>query len=170
MTVYYKGRFHRSRNELIWNSFCRRRLSIARYKIFGSRFISGSDVIMSALYAVAAAAAMLLSGAAHSLTYYATQELARMSREITSKHFKNSKCLALVTDHNNDVTDHLHPMEIPVLQVSLPSETIKDSKIPTSGLHSARSEQPFSVPSEHRYQRMIIEEYRRLGCDAVWLL
>lgn len=84
------------------------------------------------------AAVMLLAGAAHSLTNYATEELARMSREITSKHFKKSKCLALVTDHKNDMMDRLHPLDIPVLQVHLPFETMKDFRIPTSGLHCAR--------------------------------
>jgi hypothetical protein len=83
-------------------------------------------------------AIILLCGAAHSLTNHPTEELARMSREITSKYFKTSKCLALVTlvtDHSNDIMDLLHPLDIPVLQVRLPSETMKDSRIPTSGLH-----------------------------------
>jgi hypothetical protein len=91
---------------------------------------------MSAL-AAAAAALLFLSGAEPSLTDYATEELARMSRDITSKHFRMSKCVALVTDHNNGIMDRLHPLEIPVLQVHLPFETIKDSRIPTSGLHGA---------------------------------
>jgi hypothetical protein len=80
------------------------------------------------------AAVMLLFGATHSLSNYATEELARMSRKITSKHFERSKCLALVTDHNNDIMNSLHPLDIPVLRIRLPFDTIKDSRIPTSGL------------------------------------
>jgi hypothetical protein len=118
----------------------------------GTRFIPGTGVIMSAL-AAAAAVLVFLSGAAPSLTSYATEELARMSRVITAKHFRMSKCVALVTDHNNGITDLLQPLEIPVLQVHLPFETIKDSKIPTSGLQGAKlKKQPFTAP-----QRMIIE-------------
>jgi hypothetical protein len=63
-----------------------------------------------------------------------TEELARMSREIASRHFLKSTCVALVTDNNNDIVDYIHPLDIPVLHVHLPLAVMKDSKVQPSGL------------------------------------
>jgi hypothetical protein len=124
---------------------------------------------MSALNVVAAV--VFLTGAANSLTNYATEELARMTREITSKHFKKSKCVALVTDHNNGIIDRLYPLEIPVLQVRLPFETNKESRMATSGLHGAAQENSPSKPlrahmSKNDYRNLVTISGGRSSCNT----
>jgi hypothetical protein len=78
---------------------------------------------------------MLAIAATQSLPNDVTEELARMSREIASRHFLNSTCLALVTDDKDDIMDYIHPLDIPVLHVHLPFAVMKDSKVPSSGLY-----------------------------------
>jgi hypothetical protein len=82
-------------------------------------------------------AAVFMLPTAHSLSNDITEELARMSREITSKHFSKSKCVAVVTDHNEDIIQYIYPLDIPVLQVHLPFETMKDSKVLSTGTKMA---------------------------------
>jgi hypothetical protein len=83
---------------------------------------------------LAVAVCLFAVATTHGLSDDATEELARMSRQIVSKHFLNSKCLALVSDDNGDIMDYIHPLDIPVLHVHLPFAVMKKSKIPSSGL------------------------------------
>lgn len=78
---------------------------------------------------------MYAVAATRGLPYDVTKELAGMSREIASRHFSNSKCLALLTDDNNDIMDYIHPQDIPIFHVHLPFAEMKDSKVPSSGLY-----------------------------------
>ncbi|PSN57696.1 Ionotropic receptor 41a13 [Blattella germanica] len=57
-----------------------------------------------------------------------TEELARMSLQIVTNHFNNSKCVALITEDNADIVDFLGPLHLPIVHSQIPSKILKDSK------------------------------------------
>ena len=82
-------------------------------------------------------AAVLTLAAAQRLSDDVTADLARMSREITSKHFSKSKCVAVVTDYSQDIMQYIYPIDIPVLQVHLPFGIMRDTKVQPTGTRKA---------------------------------
>jgi hypothetical protein len=78
-------------------------------------------------------AAVFMLATAHSLPNDITEEFARMSREITSKHFSKSKRVAIVTDYNDNIMRYIYPKDISVLQIHLPFDITRDSKAQSTG-------------------------------------
>jgi hypothetical protein len=83
-------------------------------------------------------AAVFMLAEAQRLSDDVTAELARMSREITSKHFYNSKCVAVVTDFSEDIMQYIQPTDIPVLQVYLPFSAMRDTNVQPTGTKTAK--------------------------------
>jgi hypothetical protein len=78
-------------------------------------------------------AAVFVLSTAQRLSNDATEELARLSSEITSKHFSKSKCVAVVTDYNADIMQYMNPINIPFVSVHLPFNTMSNCKVHSTG-------------------------------------
>jgi aspartokinase-like uncharacterized kinase len=89
-------------------------------------------------------AAVLVLTEAQRLSDDVTAELATMSREITSKHFSDSKCVAVVTDCSQDIMQYIQPIDIPVLQVHLPFGIMKDTKVQPTGTKTSKQQSRFT--------------------------
>ena len=81
-------------------------------------------------------AAVFDLAAAQRLSDDVTADLAKMSREITAKHFSKSKCVAVVTDYSPDMMQYIYPIDIPIVQVHLPSGIMGDTIVPSTGTNT----------------------------------
>ena len=78
-------------------------------------------------------AAVFTLAVAQRLSDDVTEDLATMSREIISKYFAGSKCVAVVTDFNVDIIQYIYPMDMPILHVHLPVGIMRDPKVQSTG-------------------------------------
>jgi hypothetical protein len=67
--------------------------------------------------------------------------LGRMSRQIALLYFRSAKCLAVVTEGNSSIMDHIQPLNIATFHVQLPRGGMTSERI-TSGLYAHASKLP----------------------------
>jgi hypothetical protein len=67
--------------------------------------------------------------------------LGRMSRQIALRYFRSAKCLAVVTEGDSCIMDHLQPLNMATFHVQLLRDVMTSERL-TSGPHEHASKRP----------------------------
>lgn len=57
----------------------------------------------------------------------ATATIGRLSREVTLRYFRDSQCLGILTEDNDDILNYMHPLDIPTFHVQMSVSFMKSA-------------------------------------------
>jgi hypothetical protein len=67
--------------------------------------------------------------------------LGRLTSQIALTYFRNAKCLAVVTEGDSSIADHMQPLNITTFHVRLPRDFMKSERL-TPGQYAQTSTRP----------------------------
>mgnify|MGYP000507040927 CR=1 FL=1 len=88
------------------------------------------DTDMNPAVTIVMAALTVASGSSPD---YVSDALWEMSHDIAIQHYMNFRCICLIVEYSTDAVDRMFPIEIPVYQIQLPLQVVRNSVRLTPG-------------------------------------